>query len=75
MMLSLERFTAKPIGFWTMKNMQKFMENVARSQNMDPHLPETWCNISAGDIKQMVFPSQSESIPSNYHLCRVGAPY
>ena len=44
-----EKFTSKPIGYWTMeqnKNMRKFFEDYARHKNRSPLDPETWYRVS-----------------------------
>lgn len=37
-----DEFTTAPIGYWTRENMRLFMEEFAKSKNLNPHLPGTW---------------------------------
>lgn len=43
-------FSSKPIGFWTNDNMRAFLEEFAKSKNLDPLLSETWYTITRQDI-------------------------
>jgi hypothetical protein len=37
-------FAIKEKGYWTPENMRAYLEDFAKSRNMDPLLPETWQN-------------------------------
>lgn len=34
-----------PPGYWSRRNLKLFLENLAKSKNMDPLLASTWYNI------------------------------
>ena len=36
--------------FWTFRKVRTFLENFARSRNLDPLIAETWATITSEDI-------------------------
>lgn len=49
----VEKFATQPVGHWNARNMRSFLEEFAKSRNMDPLLAETWYNIPYQDISQV----------------------
>jgi hypothetical protein len=45
-------FTTQPLGFWTHANMRAYLEELARSVNMDPLVTDTWLNFPFKAISQ-----------------------
>lgn len=50
--LKMERFSAKPKGYWAFDNMRTFMKNIVRGYNLDPLLPESWYSLPLRAISQ-----------------------
>jgi hypothetical protein len=64
---SVVGFTTQPPNYWTKANMRKFMENAARSRNLDPLRAETWYSIPVSYIYEITvspFPLSSLSLSS-----------
>ena len=50
------KYTEQPQGHWTSKsgsNLRFFFEEFAKNRSLDPHLPETWYNISRQAIGEV----------------------